>query len=208
MNNYVVAITRTCGSGGTTIARMLAKELNIGMYDRELLRLASDDSGINQELFIKADEDMKRKPLFRASKAVYTGELIPPESKDYTSNNNLFNFQAKVLKELTHEESYVIIGRAADFILKDFPNLIRVFIHADNETCISHTMEYYGMSHDKAMQYISTTNEFRSSYYKYYSGREWRNVENYDLSLDTGKYSYGQCSDIIKIMIKKKALFR
>lgn len=207
MDHFVIAITRTCGSGGTSIAKKLAKELNIGIYDRELLRLASDDSGINQELFIKADEDMKRKPLFRATRAVYTGELIPPESKDYTSNNNLFNFQAKVLKELTREESYVIVGRAADFVLKDFPNLIRVFIHGDNETCIRHNMEYFGMSKDKAMQYISNMNEYRSSYYKHHTGREWKNAENYDLSLDTSKYTYDQCVDIIKVMIKKTVMF-
>jgi hypothetical protein len=125
MKNFVIAITRTCGSGGTTIARTLAADYKIDMYDRELLRLASDDSGINEALFAAADEDKKKSLLFKASKKVYRGEIIPPESSDFTSNDNLFNYQAKVLKELTQNESFVVVGRAADFVLRDYPYLVR-----------------------------------------------------------------------------------
>lgn len=81
------------------------------LYDRNLLRLASDESGISQELFARADEDQKKSLLFRASQKVYNGELIPPEKEDFTSNNNLFNYQAKVLRELAEVSSYVVIGR-------------------------------------------------------------------------------------------------
>ena len=130
MKNFVIAITRTCGSGGTTIAKMLAEDYQIDMYDRKLLRLASEDSGINEKLFAAADETTKKKPLFKAFKKVYNGELIPPESNDFTSNDNLFNYQAKVLRELTHRESFVVVGRAADHVLRDYPYLVRVFIHA------------------------------------------------------------------------------
>ena len=119
MKHFVIAITRTCGSGGTTIAKMLANDYQIDMYDRKLLRLASEDSGINETLFAAADETTKKKPLFKAFKKVFNGELIPPESNDFTSNDNLFAYQAKVLKELTKRESYVVVGRAADYVLKD-----------------------------------------------------------------------------------------
>jgi len=96
MDHFVIAITRTCGSGATSIGRILAKNLGVELYDRNILRLASDDSGISEELFARADEDQKQSLLFRASQKVYTGGLIPPEKEDFTSNNNLFNYQAKV----------------------------------------------------------------------------------------------------------------
>ena len=88
MKHFVIAITRTCGSGGTTIAKMLANDYQIDMYDRKLLRLASEDSGINETLFAAADETTKKKPLFKAFKKVFNGELIPPESNDFTSNDD------------------------------------------------------------------------------------------------------------------------
>ena len=117
-NNYVIAITRTCGSGATSISKILGERLGINVYDRNLLRLASDDSGINEELFARADEHMKQSLLYRISRKVYNGEIIPPDSNDFTSNDNLFNYQAKVLKELAANESFICIGRAADYILK------------------------------------------------------------------------------------------
>ena len=140
MENFVISITRTCGSGATSIGKILAKNLGVELYDRNLLRLASDDSGISQELFAKADEDQKRSLLFRASQKVYNGELIPPEKEDFTSNNNLFNYQAKVLRELADVSSYVVIGRAADYVLNDKPGLVRVFIYASREKCIQKEM--------------------------------------------------------------------
>ena len=88
MDKFVIAITRTCGSGATSIGKILAKNLGVEIYDRNILRLASDDSGISEELFARADEDQKQSLLFRASQKVYTGGLIPPEKEDFTSNNN------------------------------------------------------------------------------------------------------------------------
>ena len=105
MDKFVIAITRTCGSGATSIGKILAKNLGVEIYDRNILRLASDDSGISEELFARADEDQKQSLLFRASQKVYTGGLIPPEKEDFTSNNNLFNYQAKVLRELADESN-------------------------------------------------------------------------------------------------------
>lgn len=204
MKNFVIAITRTCGSGGTTIGNMLAKDYNISMYDRQLMRLASDDSGINEEIFAAADEDQKKSVLYMASKSVYNGELIPPESDDFTSNDNLFAYQAKVLKELANRESYVVIGRAADYVLKDKPCVVKVFIHAPHDICEEHEMEYKSCNRKEAEKIISKTNAYRSSYYKYHTGNEWENVKNYDLSLNTGFYTYEECVTIIKKMVELK----
>ena len=202
MNKFVIAITRTCGSGGTTIGKMLCNDLGINMYDKELLRLASDDSGINEALFANADEDVKNSILYKVSKHVYNGELIPPESGDFISDDNLFNYQAKILNELSERESYVVIGRCADYILKDNPNVFKIFIHASNEYCIQHEMDILSLSEKEAIKNIKKLDKYRSDYYYYHTGKKWEDVKNYDLSLDTSKLGFEKCVKYIKEYIK------
>lgn len=202
MERFVIAITRTCGSGGTTIGKMLSNDLNINMYDRELLRLASDDSGINEALFANEDENVKNSLLYRVSKNVYDGELIPPESNDFTSNDNLFNYQAKVLRELAEKESYVVIGRCADYILKDNPNVFKIFLHAPYEYCIKHEIETLCISEKKAIKQIKKLDKYRKEYYYYHTGRKWENVKNYDLCIDTSKLGFEKSVEYIKEYIK------
>ena len=202
MDKFVIAITRTCGSGGTTIGRILSNEFKINMYDRELLRLASDDSGINEELFASVDESMKNSLLYRVSKNVYNGELIPPESNEFTSNDNLFNYQAKILRELAEKESYVVIGRCADYILKDKPNVFKIFIHGSYEDCIKHEMETLCVSEKKAIKEIKRLDKYRKEYYYYHTGKKWENVKNYDLCIDTSKLGFEKSVKYIKEYIK------
>lgn len=198
MENFVLAITRTCGSGATTISKMLAEYYGIDLYDKDLLRLASQDSGINEELFFNADETVKKTPLYRISKKVYNGELIPPESGNFTSDINLFNYQAKVLKELAEEEAYIVIGRCGDYILRNKKNMISIYLTADEDTCIAHEMERLVCNQKQAKKYIKKTNKYRSDYYTYHTGRKWRNPDNYDLCLNTARLGYQKTVDIIK----------
>ena len=181
MNNVVITIARQYGSGGRTIGEMLAKKLNVHYYDKELMKLASDDSGINEALFVNADEKVKNTSLFHIAKKEYHGELIPPESDDFTSTDNLFNYQAKIIRDLAKEESCVIIGRCADYVLKDYPNVLSVFIHAPKEL----------------ERFINKTDKHRAEYYKYHTGREWTDARNYDLCLDSSKLGYERCVDEI-----------
>lgn len=201
MNNFVITIARGYGSGGRTIGKMLAKELNIGYYDRELLRLASDDSGINEELFGKADEKIKNSILFKAARKVYKGELIPPDSDDFVSNRNLFNYQAKVMKELAETETCVIVGRCADFVLKDNKNVLKIFVHAPLESCIEKVMELSSLSRKDAEKLILTTDKNRAEYYKHYTGREWDNAMNYDLCLNSSELGFDKCVQLVKAYI-------
>jgi len=202
MDKFVIAITRTCGSGGTTIGKMLSSDLGINMYDKELLRLASDDSGINESLFANADEDVKNSLLYKVSKHVYNGELIPPESGDFISDDNLFNYQAKILRELSERESYVVIGRCADYILRGNPNVFKIFIHASSEYCIKHEMDILGASEKEAIKNIKKLDKYRSDYYYYHTGKKWEDIKNYDLSLDTSKLGFEKCVKYIKEYIK------
>lgn len=194
---FALCITRTCGSGGTEIGKMLAQKLNIDLYDRKLLRLASDDSGINEKIFAKADQDMKKTLLYKVSKSVYTGEKIPPESGNLLSDKRLFDFQAKVLKGLLEKESFVVLGRAADFVLKDNPNAISIFLSASPEACFQREKEIMQTDELGVNRHIKSINKYRSDYYKYHTGNKWKNPENYDLCLRTDILGYEGCVDMI-----------
>lgn len=204
MERFVIALTRTCGSGGTTISKMLADDYGIDMYDRKLLRLASEDSGINEALFANADELTRNSLLYRVSKKLYHGELIPPESNNFTSDQNLFNYQAKVLKELAERESYICVGRACDYILKDHPNVLKVFVYAPTQICIENEMKRQGIERKAAEKYVNSNNKFRREYYKYHTGRIWEDPYNYDLCINTGDLTHEQAVAVIKAYVKAK----
>jgi hypothetical protein len=195
---YVITIARGYGSGGRTIGKMLSEELGIPYYDRDLLRLASDDSGINEQLFAKADEKLKKTLLFRIASKVYKGELIPPDSDDFVSNDNLFNYQAKIIKELADTESCIIIGRCADYILKDYPNVVKLFVHAPLEDCIKTLKEMTGKSEKELEKQIASIDKHRIEYYKYYTGRNWGDAKNYDLCLNSSQLGFDKCVEIVK----------
>lgn len=202
MEKIVITIARQYGSGGRTVGEMLANDLNVHYYDKELMKLASDDSGINEALFVKADEKVKNTLLFRVAKNAYNGELIPPESEDFVSNDNLFNYQAKIIKQLAEEESCVIIGRCADYILKDYDNVLSVFVHAPKDFCIEQAAKKLSMSSKEIEKYIARTDKRRADYYKYHTGREWTDARNYDLCLDSSKLGFERCVEEIKAYMK------
>lgn len=200
---FAIAITRTCGSGGGSyIGKKLAADYGIDVYDRKLLRLASEDSGINEELFARADENTRKTMLYRASRHVYDGTFIPPESGNFISDQNLFNYQAKVLRELLNHESYVCIGRAADFVLRDCPNVLTVYLDAPYEARVAREMERQGIGRSQAMHYIDRLDRYRESYYRYHTGRQWKRIENYDLCLDTAAMGMDNSVEIIKKIVE------
>ncbi len=181
---------------------MLAEDLKVHYYDKELLKLASEDSGINERLFVNADEKVKVTHLFKVIKNVYNGQLIPPESEDFVSDDNLFNYQAKVIKELAGEESCVIVGRCADYVLKDYENVLSVFIHAPKDYCMEQAAKKVSMSSRDLERYIARTDKRRAEYYKYHTGREWTDARNYDLCLDSSKLGFERCVEEIKAYLK------
>lgn len=202
MENYVITIARGYGSGGRTIGKMLSEELNIPYYDRELLRLASDESGINEELFGKADESLKKSLLYKIARKEYKGELIPPDREDFVSNDNLFTYQAKVIKDLAAEGPCVIIGRCADYILKDQPNVVRLYIHAPLKDCIGRVRGILHGNDKELEKQILAIDKRRASYYKYYTGKNWSDAGNYDLCLNTGNMDYETCVKIARAYLK------
>ena len=203
MKKTVITIARSYGSGGRTLGKLLAGQLGINCYDREILRMASDASGINEALFGQADERLKRSPLFGIlKKNPYKGGVIPPENSDFVSDDNLFNYQAKVIKELAAQESCVIIGRCADYVLRDDPDVIKLYFCAPKKDCVARVMNQNGLSEKEAEKRIEKIDKYRAEYYRYYTGRDWNDARNYNFCLDTTSMSYEKLVEVVKNFIQ------
>lgn len=202
MEHTVITIARSYGSGGKTLGKLLAKELGIQCYDRELIRMASEASGINEALFGEVDEKKKNTSLFKLGKKVYKGKVLPPDSDEFVSDDNLFNIQAECIKDLAKKESCVIIGRCADYILKDYDNVIRLFFYAPKEDCIERVMAQNGGTEKDIIKKIEKIDKYRSEFCKYYTGRDWNDARNYDFCLNTTSMSYEKLIDVVKAYIQ------
>ena len=193
---FIVTIARGYGSGGRTIGKMLADSLGVKFYDKDLIRMASDVSGINESLFGQSDE--KTKSGVFGKPGVYKGEVIAPGKSGFISEENLFNYQAMVIKQIAGEGSCVIVGRCAHYVLRDDPSVVRVFIYADEEACIKNAADVKGITDRReAIKTIASTDKERAAYYKAHTGREWIDARNYDLCLNSGDLGFDKCVEII-----------
>jgi len=200
--NYVITIARGYGSGGKTLGKMLAEKLNIHYYDRELMRLASDKSGISEEIFVQADEKVKQSLLDKIIRRKPETATLKPDSDDFLSHDNLFRYQAEVIRELAEEESCVIVGRCADYILKDYDNVIKIYVHASREDCLERLKGMMSGTEKELEKMIQTRDKYRAEYYKYHTGREWTDAGNYDLCLNSEKMDFDTCVKIIVDYLK------
>lgn len=201
MRNIIVTVARQYGSGGKTVAEMYAKKNGIPCYGRDILRKASDESGINEVLFAQVDEKLKNGSLFGISKKIYRGELLPPSSDEFTSPQNLFNYQAKVIRDLADKGPCAFVGRCADFVLTDRTNVVSVFVHAPKDYCLEQARLRNSMSTAELEKFIAKTDKFRGDFYRYYTGREWNDARNYDLCLDSSKLGFDKCVEAIEAYI-------
>lgn len=182
MSNTIITISRSYGSGGRTIGKMLAKSRDIPFYDRDLIYLASEKSGIDIGLLSQNDESLK-KSLFEIR--------IPTEKNQYVSKDEMFRTQSQIIRDVADKSDCVIIGRCADHILKDGKHkLLRVFIHAPEYHCVQTVMDTFNISEAEAVKTIKQVNKHRADYYKYHTGTEWGSAANFDLCFDTSRLSY------------------
>ena len=195
MENVVITISRQYGSGGKTIAAMLAQKLGVNCYSREILKMASEDSGINEQLFGMSDEKIRHARWLRTLSRPYEGELLPPEDKEFVSDDNLFNYQAKVIKELAQKESCVIVGRCANHILQD--RTLSVFIYAPFETRVKNVMERLDREEKSARKLVKRMDKERRSYYEFFTDEKWLDMGQYDLCIDSSKFT---TEEIVKIL--------
>ncbi|RKM57923.1 cytidylate kinase-like family protein [Butyrivibrio sp. CB08] len=200
--NIVITIARQYGSGGRTVGEMLAKDLGIHYYNNELIRLASEESGISESLFLENDERMRNSLFFKVPVKVYNGEIIGPESKEFTSEDNLFAFQARAIRKLAETTSGVVVGRAADFVLRDYDNVLSVFVHAPHDFLVEQAAKVKSLPKDELEKFMAKEDKYRAAYYEHHTGQKWTDAMNYDLCLDSSKLGFEKCVEAIKAHCK------
>ena len=200
--NIVITIARQYGSGGRTVGEMLAKDLGIHYYNNELIRLASEESGISESLFLENEERMRNTLFFKVPVKVYNGEIIGPESKEFTSEDNLFAFQARAIRKLAETTSGVVVGRAADFVLRDYDNVLIVFVHAPHDFLVEQAAKVKSLPKDELEKFMAKEDKYRAVYYEHHTGQKWTDAMNYDLCLDGSKLGFEKCVEAIKAHCK------
>ena len=202
--NIVITIARQYGSGGRTVGKMLAEKLGVSFYDKQIIQMASDESGIDVKLFGQVEEGSSVKASLFNKTGLYKGDLIAPDQKGFVSDENIFNYQAKIIKEVAAEESCVIIGRCADYALADYPNVVSVFITANEDVKIRTLMERHKISESQAKDVMIKTDKKRSSYYNYYSSKRWGDSKSYDLCMNSSKIGYDGVVKMIQDFVEIK----
>ena len=201
---FIINIGRELGSGGKAIGERLAKIYNIHVYDKKLITLAAEESGICQKFFEKADESNKG---FISS--LMGGLRIPFISDgaaydNYLSNDALFKIQSDVIRKLANEESCIFIGRCADYILRDHPRCANVFVSAAPEARIERLMKLHDITADEAEELMEKADKKRSSYYNYYSYNTWGAAATYHLCIDSSVLGIDGTVDFIKQFVTMK----
>lgn len=205
MEHYVVTIARGFGSGGKQIASKLAKQLGIHCYENRILTLASQYSGLKEADFEQADERL-RGGYWAARLKEFPGSLTPrPVMDTFRSDSRLFEVQKKIIEDLADTESCVIVGKCADYILKERKNVVSVYIEAPRPYCRENIMNRMGVSASEADKLISRTDRYRAEYYRFYSdGNYWTNPVNYDITLNSDRVGEDNCVEVIKQMLRIK----
>ncbi len=196
-SNYIITIGRQFGSGGREIGEALAQKLGIKFYDKELISIAAKDSGINPEIFESIDEKATNSLLYSLSLGVYSFGNNFTSTGGLPINDKLYLLQHKIIKNLAGEGPCVIVGRCADYVLKDRNDVINVFITADHDYRIKRAVEVKNIKESKAEQAVTKTDKSRANYYNFYSGQKWGLPENYDLCINRTNLTVEQAVDVI-----------
>ncbi len=173
--NYVITISREYGSGGRFIGKLISEKLGINFYDSELLTKASDITGISKSCLENYDET--KESAFSYAQGLY--------GMDMSLGQKVFLAQFETIKKIAAVESCVIVGRCADYVLRDNPNVVKVFICAPMEDKVARAIQYYGISPSKAEAVIRKKNKKRRSYYNFYTDKDWGKPSDYDLCINS-----------------------
>lgn len=206
MDNFVITIARGFGSGGKQIGLALSKQLGIPCYESQILSMASNYSGINKDLFFQVDEKLRGYHLIkRLMKSANKDDIVEPTDKSFISDVNLYNIQAKIIKELAKQQSCIIIGKCANHLLRDYDNTVSVYIEAPRAFCVKNVIERLGVTEEEAHRMIHQTDRYRADYYKYYTGGEtWTNPVLYDMTLNSDRMGMDKCTELIIQYLKIK----
>lgn len=195
----IITINREYGSGGKLIGKSLSKKLCIPYYDDEIIKLASEDSAIAEEYFRLNDERPGNKILYKIIGGLKNSLGKPSIKDDIVSPDNLFRFESEVIRKLALTDSCILIGRCADFILRQESDLevINLFVYSNLETKLNRVMEIDGVPMQEALNRIQRINKKRSDYYRYYTNEAWDDMSKYDLTINTTKLDIEEATELI-----------
>lgn len=201
-DHYVVTIGRQFGSGGREFGRKLASRLGIDYYDKELLIEAARNAGMGKEFFERNDE---RAPSFLSGLLCFNHGVKPSTlymGSNSISDDSLYRSLTDIMFDLVSRGSCVIVGRTADYVLRDFPNVFNIFVHAPENVCIQRIMQRGDVANEKkAREKLKRTNKLRSEFYNFYTDKQWGHATSYDLCIDSSLLPIEQwvifASDII-----------
>ncbi|MEG0257585.1 MAG: cytidylate kinase-like family protein [Christensenella sp.] len=190
-NDIIITVSRQFASGGRSIAKSLAEELNIPYYDKELITLAAKESGYNEEFFENAEEKADNKFMYYLSSGLGN---VSSWGTDIALDDKLFLIQADVIRAVAEQGSCVIVGRCADYVLANHPGCINIFIYSDLNHRIERAKEDYHLAANNLKEAIIKSDKKRATYYNYYTDMKWGRMENYHLMLNSD--SIGQENSI------------
>lgn len=203
---FIINIGRSLGSGGRAIGHILAKEFDIAYYDREILNLAAKESGFCPEVFERSDEKNRFLrtlgniiPFFGGGSTYYNNEL---------SNENLFRLQSEAIRKAAADHSCIFIGRCADYVLRDFPRCVNVFITADMADRISSVVKRNGCTENEARSIIERGDKERADFYNFYSSGTWGAAYTYHLCINSSVLGIDRTAEYIKQFIIDKLGFK
>lgn len=202
-DKYYITIGRQIGSGGLEIGQKLAKKLNITCYDRQLIEIASQESGVGKEFFEKADE-RDSYSIFGGMFGLRTSLIDQVYTNYFLSNENLFQIQSKVIEELAQTKPNIFVGRCADYVLKEYSNCLNIFICADKTDRRKRISQLQKINEEKAEHFIDKIDKKRSSYYNYFSCKKWGAANSYHLCINSSLLGINNTVDTIYNIVKKK----
>ena len=193
----VITIARQYGSGGREIGEMLAKKLNVPYYDKELIALAAKKRGLSEEVFRQADERATSSLLYSLVMGTYGYGGGVAGMNDMPINDKLFLIQADIIRKAAEEGACVIVGRCADYVLREKKDCLRVFIHADRDSRLRRAVEKYGIDPTKVSDFLTKKDKQRANYYNFYTNKKWDALQNYDLTIDSSVFTPEQAVELI-----------
>ena len=199
MEKKIITISREFGSGGRTIGRKVAEELGIPFYDKELVDQIAMESGFAPKFVEEHGEHSPSGSLFSYA---FSTQGVPGIMNGLSTADFLWNIQCNVILQLADKGPCVIVGRNADYILKDRPDALHVYVFADTPYRAERIVRLYGDSEKTPEQRLAEKDKRRRVNYQHYTGRTWGQAQNYDICLDTGVLGIEQCTDIVVDIIR------
>lgn len=194
-DNLIITIAREYGSGGRYVGKILADKLGIKLYDKDLIKIVSNNSGLSGE-YIEENEQNIQSKLLSSFNSQYYNNL--------SNDDNLFIAESKAINEAADKGACIIIGRCSNYILRDRKNVINVFLYNNDENKIKRAVKYYGLDENKALNEINKINKAREKHYNYYTQNNWRDFKNYDICINVDKYGVEGTAELIFRIYKRK----